>query len=129
MSKEQYIREIEEMLLPFLNSSPAYSVVRAQYFMPYSTGYGLQGIECICPKECSQQAEDIMGFLDIPTMMSGLELRVVQAQSNGSWHIFIYDGEKLHEDNIKKLNVLGAGEIFPHKDEPNKENEDDEEDW
>lgn len=73
----------------------------------------MQGIQCTCPKEASVVAENIMGFLDIPAMMAGLTLRVVQSQANGTWNIFVYDEEKFHVDNIKSLRVISATPIYP----------------
>ena len=111
--REKALKEIEGLLLDFLRSTPECACVSARYFMPYSGCEYMQGIQCTCPKEASVVAENIMGFLDVPVMMKGLELRVVQSQSTGAWNIFVYDEEKFHVDNIKNLRVISSTPIYP----------------
>ena len=124
--REAKLREIEELLVGFLQSNPDGNLVNARYFIPYHGSEFVQGIQCTCPSSATSVAEDIMGFLDIPAMMAGFNLEVVKSQANGAWNVFVYDEEKFHLDNIKKMRIISAYSIHPIRENPTQEKNDDE---
>lgn len=103
------LTEIEEVLKSFLLDKK-YEGLSAYYFMPHCFARDNQGIHCFYSGSNESVIEDLLGYLDIPTMMNGFLIESVKA-ANGTIHLFIYDEDKFHVDNLRKLNIMNTKEI------------------
>ena len=48
-------------------------------------------------------------------MMNGFLVESVRSAANGMLHVFVYDDDKFHVDNLRKLNIMNTDEIFSKK--------------
>ena len=112
--REKRLKDVEAILKDFLSDSK-YEGLSASYFAPHCFARNNQGIHCAYSGNDESVIADLLGFLDIPTMMNGFLLESVRSPSNGQLHVFIYDDDKFHVDNLKKLNIMNTGEILSKK--------------
>lgn len=110
--RQKKLHEIEEMLKSFLGSEKRYEGLSASYFTPHCFARDNQGIHCIYDGKDESVIEDLLGFLDIPAMMNGFAVETVRSQANGNLHVFVYDEDKFHIDNLRKLNIMSTEMIF-----------------
>ena len=108
------LAEIEDILKSFL-ADKKYEGLSASYFAPHCFAHDNQGIHCAYAGNDESVVEDLLGFLDIPAMMNGFMVESVRSAANGNLHVFIYDEDRFHIDNLRKLNIMNTGEIFSKK--------------
>lgn len=112
IERVEKLHEIEDFLKEFLGSDQKYDGLSASYFVPNCFANENQGIHCIYDGSDPSVIEDLLGFLDIPAMMNGFSLESVKSKANGSFHVFVYDDEKFHIDNIRNLRIMNTEQIF-----------------
>lgn len=110
--RRKKLHEIEEMLVSFLGSEKKYEGLSASYFTPHCFSRENQGIHCVYEGSDESVVEDLLGYLDIPAMMNGFSVESVRSSSNGTLHIFVYDDDKFHVDNLRKLNFMSTEKIL-----------------
>ena len=110
--RKQSLHEIEEILKSALDTSshPGLSV---GYFtsMVFSDDED-RGIHIVYRGDNKGLVEELLGLVDIPAMMNDLLVESVR-RTPTEYHIFVYDGEKYHVDNVRKLNFISTGRIYP----------------
>ena len=112
--RNKKLAEIEDILKSFLTDKK-YEWLSASYFAPHCFAHDNQGIHCAYAGNDESVIEDLLGFLDIPAMMNGFLVESVRSSSNGQLHVFVYDEDKFHPDNLRKLNIMNTEEIFSKK--------------
>lgn len=110
--RKRKLQEIEDILKSFMGSEKKYEGLSACYFAPHCFARENQGIHCVYSGNDSNVIEDLLGYLDIPVMMNGLLIETVKSQANGMYHVFVYDDDRFHIDNLRKLNIMNTEEIF-----------------
>ena len=105
------LAEIEDILKSFLLDKK-YEGLSACYFTPHCFARDNQGIHCSYVGNDETVIEDLLGYLDIPAMMNGFLVESVRSAANGALHVFVYDDDKFHVDNLRKLNIMNTDEIF-----------------
>lgn len=108
------LSEIEDILKSFL-SDKKYEGLSASYFAPHCFARDNQGIHCSYTGQDESVIEDLLGYLDIPAMMNGFLVESVRSASNGTLHVFVYDEDRFHIDNLRKLNIMNTEEILSRK--------------
>lgn len=108
------LSEIEDILKSFL-SDKKYEGLSAFYFMPHCFAHENQGIHCIYSGSDETVIEDLLGYVDIPAMMNGFTVESVKSASYNMSHVFIYDEDRFHVDNLRKLNIMNTDKIFSKK--------------
>ena len=106
------LSEIEAMLKSFMGSDKRYEGLSAMYFTPHCFAHENQGIHCVYAGKDESVIEDLLGYLDIPAMLNGFAVESVRSSTTGQLHVFVYDEENFHIDNIRKLNIMNTEEIF-----------------
>ena len=51
-------------------------------------------------------------IVSMPEKMNGFAVESVRSSTTGQLHVFVYDEENFHIDNIRKLNIMNTEEIF-----------------
>lgn len=110
--RKKKLSEIEEILKSFMGTDKRYDGLSACYFTPHCFSSDNQGIHCTYSGKDESVVEDLLGYLDIPAMMNGLMVESVRSSSNGYLHVFVYDDDRFHADNLRKLNIMNTEEIL-----------------
>lgn len=108
------LSEIEDILKSFM-ADKKYEGLSASYFAPHCFAHDNQGIHCSYSGSDETVVEDLLGYLDIPAMMNGFLVESVRSVANGMLHVFIYDEDRFHIDNLRKLNIMNTEEILSRK--------------
>lgn len=109
--RNKRLSEIEVILKSFLKNDEKCTDLSVSYFMPHCFADNNQGIHCSYNGTNENIIEDLLGFVDIPAMMNGFLVETVKS-SNGTFHVFIYDEDKFHPDNLRKLNIMNTEKIL-----------------
>ena len=94
------LKEIKDLIFAFEDSENC--EVEANWFS--GSCFSKLDVQGICFKmKDADKFENLLGYLDVPAMLNGL--LIANTNLSSYQYGFVYDDDKFHEDNLKKLNI------------------------